>query len=647
MEENWKQTEETWDAVDLPVVLLRAEGDCQETYENPAAAALRNRVDEKADSVLELMPEEDREELLRQVQETGSRQAPLFCHIGKEVYSVTLMNQKECCVCILQDASQYYYKNKNAMEEAQLANRAKTNFLFAMSHDIRTPMNAIVGMTSIALKQEEIQPRVKDCLEKIQTASEHMMSLLNDVLDMSRIESGKILLQPEKVNLADLLHEILIVAKPQASSKGLQLQVLLGEVLQEDILADGVRIGQICNNLLSNAVKFTPEGGKVELYLSVSHRTESFPLENGEDRDLILTIRVRDTGIGIAKEFVPHIFQPFEREKSVTVSKIQGTGLGMAITRNLVNMMNGRIAVDSEEGKGTCFEVEIPVKGLEGNQETCRQSLQDKWILFLDDEERQGSAVTEMLRSLGLQVEWVKNAEETVDAINQTIFAEREFFAFLTVETVKGMEMVEFLPQVRSRMGENFPILMLSAEDWTQLEYLLSRAGVNAYIPLPLFKSRLLTGLYAFTEESRQESLRRKSMETKKGLIDKKVLLVEDNELNREIAQEILEMAEVSVEAAENGAEAVEKFRSSPSYYYDMIFMDIQMPVMDGLQATRAIRALDRGDAGSVPIVAMTANAFLEDVKNSLEAGMNGHLSKPLDMDQVHECMKKFLGGEG
>lgn len=558
----------------------------------------------------------------------------LFCHAGEKVYFLTIFQWEEYRVCLLNDVTVYYQDNKRALDEALMASRAKTSFLSEMSHDIRTPMGAIIGMTDIALMQEEIPGRVKECLSKIKTASGHMMSLLNEVLDMSRIESGKILLQPEPTDIADLLHEILIVARPQADAGKLHFGFEMGRMDQERIMVDGVRLKQICINLLSNAIKFTPADGHVNMYLNVED-TES----PGQVR---MTLRVQDTGMGMSPEFMKKLFTPFEREEKSTVNKIQGTGLGMAITRNLVELMGGTIQVESAPRAGTCFTLQIPFQVAENNLEVYQKALAGKRVLILTADAEQGCHIQTILRKLGMEGDLAANAMDVVSCLNEALLEDREYYAFLTVDRVQGMDLMQFLPDVRKRMGVDFPILMLSESDWGQVEYLYTRSGVDDFIPLPLFASRLCAALYAFSREGKLEKEQGDSA-AQCDFGSKRLLLVEDNEINREIEQEILSMTGIQITMAEDGQQAVDRFRESAPFYYDMILMDIQMPVMNGLDATRAIRSMDREDAQVIPILAMTANAFVEDVKNSLDAGMNAHLPKPFDIEQVFSTMGMFL----
>ncbi len=558
----------------------------------------------------------------------------LFCHVEERVCAPVIFGWGAFNICMLYDVTIQYQENRRMVDEAEMASQAKTSFLSEMSHDIRTPMGAIIGMTDIALMQKEMPGKVRECLDKIKTASGHMMSLLNEVLDMSRIESGKILLQPEPADIADLLHEILIVARPQADAGKLHFRLEMGSMDQERILVDGVRWKQICINLLSNAIKFTPAGGEVELYLDMA--------DLGQENRVLMTLRVRDTGMGMSPEFMRKLFTPFEREEKSTVNKIQGTGLGMAITKNLVELMGGTIQVDSTPGEGTCFTLEIPFDVAENAQDTYRKALAGRRVLALVPDAGQGRQIKSMLEKLDMEGDLATDALGVVSCLNEALLKGEEYYAFLAADRVPGLDVMQFLPDVRRRMGAQFPILLLSESDWNQVEYLYTRCGVDDFIPLPLFLSRLSGSLYAFTEEGKREK-EQTDTGSQWNFSSKRLLLVEDNEINREIEQEILHLCGIQITIAEDGQQAVDRFRESPLFYYDIILMDIQMPVMNGLEASRAIRGMDREDAQSVPIVAMTANAFVEDVKNSLDAGMNAHLPKPFDIEQVFSTMGMFL----
>ena len=542
----------------------------------------------------------------------------------------TLVEQK-----VEQDITGEYRSKVELIQEARSASRAKTRFLAEMSHDIRTPMNAIVGMTDIALAEKEMSERVRHCLEKIHETSDYMMSLFSDVLDISRIESGRIMLCKKPVDIADIIHEILVVAAPQAQARNLDFRFHMGDMEQECVMADGARLKQVFLNLISNAIKYTDEGS-VDFFLSVE-------ADRGEH--VRLKACVRDTGIGIAPEFIEHIFEVFEREQSAMISKRQGTGLGMAITKKLLDMMHGHIELESEQGKGTAVRLEIPLVAVAQDEDMYRSALCGRRVLFLTGDEKQARAVGSMLERIGMSMDWAATGEDAVDYINECSWNDTEYFALLTVEQVPELEIMLFLPQVRSRMGSDFPMLMLAESDWSQTEYMLTRSGLSGFVPLPLFRSKLYQALYEYTGEGRQQTNRAEVQESVFDFRGRRLLLVEDNELNREIAVALLESTNAEIVTAENGQEAVELFDRSEPAYYDLILMDIQMPVMNGLEATRTIRGLNRVDAGSIPIIAMTANAFAEDVQNSLDAGMNAHISKPMDRNRVCSCIQQFVGG--
>lgn len=542
----------------------------------------------------------------------------------------TLVEQK-----VEQDITGEYRSKVELIQEARSASRAKTRFLAEMSHDIRTPMNAIVGMTDIALAEKEMSERVRHCLEKIHETSDYMMSLFSDVLDISRIESGRIMLCKKPVDIADIIHEILVVAAPQAQARNLNFRFHMGDMEQECVMADGARLKQVFLNLISNAIKYTDEGS-VDFFLSVE-------ADRGEH--VRLKACVRDTGIGIAPEFIEHIFEVFEREQSAMISKRQGTGLGMAITKKLLDMMHGHIELESEQGKGTAVRLEIPLVAVAQDEDMYRSALCGRRVLFLTGDEKQARAVGSMLERIGMSMDWAATGEDAVDYINECSWNDTEYFALLTVEQVPELEIMLFLPQVRSRMGSDSPMLMLAESDWSQTEYMLTRSGLSGFVPLPLFRSKLYQALYEYTGEGRQQTNRAEVHESVFDFRGRRLLLVEDNELNREIAVALLESTNAEIVTAENGQEAVELFDRSEPAYYDLILMDIQMPVMNGLEATRTIRGLNRVDAGSIPIIAMTANAFAEDVQNSLDAGMNAHISKPMDRNRVCSCIQQFVGG--
>ncbi len=628
--DNKEKLSQIWGGIALPVMILAAaDGRCRTVYQNGAADALCS-----GQNLLDRIPQELCGRLADDTLSLSEGDKPFFCFLDGQVFSLIPFQWESYRVCMFHDVTDYYNQNQRTLNDAIMANKAKTSFLSEMSHDIRTPMGAIIGMTDIALMQPDIPVRVSECLGKIKVASGHMMSLLNEVLDMSRIESGRILIQEEDVDLADLLHEILTVTRPQADAGQLHFSLKLGQIAEERLRADSVRLKQIFLNLLSNAVKFTPPGGEVELSMEI------LPAEI--PGSVFMKARVRDTGIGMSSEFLGKVFVAFEREEKSTVNKIQGTGLGMAITKNLVELMGGTIAVESKPRAGTCFTLEIPFQACKDEESLHIRALRGRRVLLLDADAARAKMTADMLDQLEMKTDLASTAAEAVELINDMSFSDDEYFALLTAEKIPDVEMLLFLPQIRQRMGIHFPILLLSENDWVQMEYVYTRAGIDGFIPLPLFRTRLSAQLYAFTPEARLAH--EASGQSHWNFQGKRILLAEDNEINREIALELLGMANLQIDTVENGRMAVERFRQTSPDYYDMILMDIQMPVMNGLEATRAIRNLNCADAQDIPIVAMTANAFVEDVKNSLDAGMNAHIAKPLDMEQVYSTLELFLG---
>ncbi|MDE7322179.1 MAG: response regulator [Lachnospiraceae bacterium] len=523
---------------------------------------------------------------------------------------------------------------ERALHDVQEENQAKSSFLSNMSHDIRTPMNAILGMTSIALSHIDEKPRVLDCLQKIHSASAHLMSLVNDVLDMSRIASGRMALNEEAFSLADLVHDITIIVRPQAAQKQQEFQMEIGEIYEENLTGDTLRLRQILVNIIGNAVKYTPENGSVHVTFSQHIDT------NGTAPDKVwLDFLCEDNGIGMSTEFLNRIFIPFERVNNTTISKIEGTGLGMSIVKNLLDRMNGEITVESEEGKGSRFHVSIPFSLAQ--QQGARSLPTAKTILLAEKTQARAEQIIDCLEESGMKTIHIKSGIDAVTWLTEAQYENHMPCALLLGQELADMPVLEMASHVRHLAGKDFPIIYVAEADWSQLEYRASRAGVNAFVPCPLFKSRLLSTLSDLTcdGQSKQDDFAGKEADYSQY----RVLLVEDNELNREIATEMLSMTGVQIETAENGLQAVETFAKAPEGYFDLIFMDIQMPVMNGYDAARRIRQLPKNDAETVWIVAMTANAFVEDIRLSREAGMNEHCSKPVDADRLHEILRKQL----
>ena len=521
----------------------------------------------------------------------------------------------------------------DALVAAEHANKAKTTFLNNMSHDIRTPMNAIVGFTALATSHIDDKELVQDYLSKISVSSQHLLSLINDVLDMSRIESGKMTLEEVEVHLPDLIHDLRTIIHANVAAKQLDLFIDTQDVINEDIIMDKLRLNQVFLNILSNAIKFTPNGGSIKFF--VIEKPSPIP------GHAVFEFRIKDTGIGMSREFQKTIFEAFTREKTSTVSGIQGTGLGMAITKSIVDMMGGTISVNSEEGKGTEFIVTIPCR-LSGKQidSDVIPELQGLRALVVDDDTDACLSVCSMLRSIGMRPDWTTQGKEAVIRAKEAMNQEDAFSAYLVDWQIPDMNGVEIVRRVRNLIGGDTPIIILTAYDWTDIEKEAKEAGVTAFCSKPIFLSELRKALEApFPTAS-------KDKEPEKQLIDftgKRVLLAEDNEMNQLIAQAILTESGLDVVIANNGEEAVNMMQEAPAGTYHIILMDIQMPVMDGYEAARMIRALDDKDKANIPIVAVTANAFEEDRKLALEAGMNGHLAKPYDIPKMMETLKQLL----
>lgn len=523
----------------------------------------------------------------------------------------------------------------DAYEAARRANSAKSDFLSRMSHDIRTPMNAIIGMTAIAGTHLDDKERVSDCLNKITVSSGHLLSLINEVLDMSKIESGKVDLNEEDFNLSDLVDALISMVRPQIKLKEQNLKVNINDVVHEKVIGDKLRIQQSFLNLMSNAIKYTPNGGDINLYISEKN-SRSAKVGRYE-------FVFEDTGIGMTEEFVEHIFEPFSRALDSRVSKEQGSGLGLAITDNLVHMMNGNIKVESELGKGSRFTVTIMLK-LQDTEELSYDEFLDLPVLIADDDEVTCESACRMLDELGMKGEWVTDGKDAVDKVIERHEIEDDYFAVILDWKMPGMDGINATRAIRRLVGPDVPIIIISAYDWSDIELEARAAGADAFIGKPLFKSRLAHLFHDMMSGSEERDTENDVDGLKKeDFSGKRVMLVEDNELNAEIAQELLEMTGLEVELAENGQVAVDKFAASDYGYYQMIFMDIQMPVMNGNEAARAIRALPRRDAKGIPIVAMTANAFSEDVQASLNAGMNEHIPKPLDLKQLVKTLGRWL----
>ena len=523
---------------------------------------------------------------------------------------------------------------KDAYRAAENASRAKTEFLSNMSHDIRTPMNAIVGLTAIAGANIESQDRVVECLGKITKSSRHLLGLINEVLDMARIESGRISLAEEDFSLPELVDNLLTLTKPAIDEHKHQLEVHIEHIEHEAVCGDSLRIQQVFVNLMSNAVKYTPDGGNITLTIKEK--------PNGFSELGCYEFSIEDNGIGMTPEFQKIMFEPFSRADDHRTTKVQGTGLGMAIARNIVNLMNGDIQVESAPNKGTKITVTVYLK-LQENEKEQEKELLDLPVLVVDDDKTCCESTVATLQEIGIEGEWVLTGKEAVERCAARHKIGRDYFAVILDWKMPEIDGIATARKIRERVGEDVTIIILTSFDFSEIEEEARAAGVNAFMAKPLFRSRLTATLRQFTSGKKEENARNYLEDfAKENYAGKRILLVEDNELNREIATEIIGMTGVTIDSAENGKIAVEKVMEAPEKWYDLIFMDIQMPIMNGYEATAAIRAL-AGSRGKVPIIAMTANAFAEDVQLAKNTGMNEHIAKPLDLNKLNDVLKQWL----
>lgn len=523
---------------------------------------------------------------------------------------------------------------KEACEAANRANASKSEFLSRMSHDIRTPMNAIIGMTAIAGTHLENPERVADCLNKITVSSKHLLSLINEVLDMSKIESGKIELEEEEFNLSDLIQNLMTIVRPSIQEKNHELEMHIVNVEHEDVIGDAMRLSQVFVNILGNAIKYTPPGGRLELEIA---EKPSKLYEYG-----CYEFIFKDNGIGMSEDFQRRIFEPFSRAEDSRVSKIEGTGLGMAIAMNIIHMMNGTITLESKLGEGSRFCVTVFLKQ-QNTDISCTKQFVNLPVLVADDDKYACEAACQILDELGMKSEWVLSGRAAVARVREAHEEKEDFFAVILDWKMPDMDGVETAREIRGKVGPDVPIIILSAYDWSRIEEEARRAGVDGFISKPLFRSKVVYLFKQLTGDDDNEKKEKGKELQGKGFEGKRILLAEDNELNREIAEEIIGNMGVLVESVENGKLAVERFEEMGEGYYDLIFMDIQMPVMNGYEAAKAIRKSRLKDAGQIPIIAMTANAFADDVMESKRAGMNEHIAKPLDIEHLIECMNRWL----
>ena len=519
-----------------------------------------------------------------------------------------------------------------ARKEAVRANKAKSEFLSNMSHDIRTPMNAIVGMTAIATANIGDQQQVQNCLKKIALSGRHLLGLINDVLDMSKIESGKLTLSVDQVSLREVMDAIVSIAQPQVRAKHQQFNVSIHDISAENVCCDSVRLNQMLLNIIGNAVKFTPDGGRID----VSMYEE--PSEKGGNF-VRIHFQIQDNGIGMTEEFKTHIFESFVREDSSRVHKTEGSGLGMAITKYIVDAMGGIIEVDSTPGEGTNFHVSLDLERADVLE---ADMVLPPWsMLVVDDDKQLCESTVGSLRSIGVQADWTLDPHTALDMVGDSYKRNNPYHIILLDWKLSGMDGIAVARELRHRYGDDIPILLISAYDWSEIEEDAKAAGVTGFIPKPLFKSTLYYGLKPFAPDMGKPE---ETAESKQfDFTGRRVLLAEDNDLNWEIAEELLSAEGLELEWAENGQICVEKFQSAEQGYYDAILMDLRMPVMTGYEATEAIRKLERPDAKDIPIIAMTADAFAEDIQKCLDAGMNAHVAKPIDVRDVCLLLVKFM----
>ena len=523
---------------------------------------------------------------------------------------------------------------ERAYEAANRANASKSAFLNNMSHDIRTPMNAIVGFAAIAASHIEEKERVQDCIAKITASSKHLLSIINEVLDMSRIESGKIHIQEQEVHFPAILHDFMNMIQGQVKAKGLELSIDTVDLQHEHVYADEARLHRVLLNLVGNAVKFTPSGGRIFICLVEKPQTS---LQKGN-----YVISVRDTGIGMSREFLPHVFEPFEREQTSTVSKVEGTGLGMPITKNIIEMMGGSIHADSEQGKGTVFTIELSFRLVEKEMENPRiENMSGLHAMIINDDYNVCDSAARMLDKIGMEPEWTMTGKEAVLRVKSAREIGRKFSVYIIDWKLPDISGIEVIRELQKLSGNESPIYILTAYDFSDIEGEAKEAGVTSFCQKPLFLSQLRnTLLKAAGEEETKENLSEGSEKERRG---KRILLAEDNELNREIAVDILMEAGFIIDTVNDGKAAVERIADAGEGEYDLILMDIQMPVMDGYEAAGIIRAMTEGWMKRLPILAMTANAFEEDRRKALEAGMDGHLAKPIDIRTLFETLYEIL----
>ena len=520
---------------------------------------------------------------------------------------------------------------EKARQAALEANKAKSEFLANMSHDIRTPMNAIVGMTAIATAHIDDRKQVRNCLRKITLSSKHLLGLINDVLDMSKIESGKLTLTTEQISLKEVVEGIVNIMQPQVKTKKQTFDIHVENIFTENVWCDGIRLSQVLLNLLSNATKYTPEGGSIQLSLS----EEASPKGEGHVR---IHIKVKDNGIGMSPDFLKRIYESYSRADGARIHKTEGAGLGMAITKYIVDAMEGTIDIQSEPDKGTEFLLMFDFEKAAAME---MDMVLPSWnMLVVDDDELLCKTAMEALKSIGIKAEWTLSGEKAIELVNQRHKKRDDYQIILLDWKLPGMNGIQVAKEIRRNLGDDVPILLISAYDWSEFEAEAREAGISGFISKPLFKSTLYHALRQYMDSETEHD---QTSDQDINLSGRRILLAEDNELNWEVARELLSDLGVELDWAEDGRICVDKFQTSPQGYYDIILMDIRMPHMTGYEATQAIRGLDHPDALSVPIIAMSADAFSDDIQHCLDCGMNAHIAKPIDIMELTRLLKRYF----
>ena len=555
--------------------------------------------------------------------------------VGKENWLLFGVLSAGLLILFLLDMAHMLFLNKRlsvTAREADHANKAKTDFLSTMSHDIRTPMNAIIGLTTIAEKNVEDADLTKESLRKIGLASNHLLTLINDILDISKVESGKLKLSPLTFSIVETVENLVNISHPMIKEKNLEFSFHINQMEKEYLYADQLRLNQIYINILSNAIKYTEPGGRV----SVDMHEEVLP-----DSDLVrLTYVVEDTGIGMSEEYMATMYEPFSRQVDSRVNSIQGTGLGLSITRQMVELMGGTIECQSEPGKGTTFKVVLDIPAAERQREEMKLDPID--VLIVDDDEVMLKTAVDTLTSLGATTEQAKSGQEALEKIEKRHSSGKDYGVVIIDWKMPEMDGVDTITKIRSGMDKNVPILLISAYDWSDIEDKAKEAGANGFISKPLFRSKIYDKINALIGK---ESRSLEPEDDYSDLAGMNILVAEDNDINWEIISTMLSMFGITTERAENGRVCVDMVKASEKGHYDLVFMDVQMPEMNGLDATRAIRSFEDPSMASIPIVAMTADAFSENVTECLNAGMNGHIAKPVDIKLVIKEIRRIREG--